>query len=194
MRARRPLRRRLATIARPARVRIRNRKPCTRARRRLFGWKVRLPFATTLSSSRLRPHSDRTIRVGHAHPHEALGRPSVSLYRRGPRVPRIAAVSPTFGRLFEGTDRPPRGQTSPAHTRRTSLLSHLSRHRPAIWFRPGAILQKRLAPAPKTVSFGQCRFRPERRPTMKRGRRTGSSPKQSVLGTVSLGHARSRPR
>lgn len=35
--ARRPLRRRLATIPRPARVRIRNRKPCTRARRRLFG-------------------------------------------------------------------------------------------------------------------------------------------------------------
>jgi hypothetical protein len=44
--ARRPLRRRPETIARPARVRIRNRKPCTRARRRLFGWKVRLPLAT----------------------------------------------------------------------------------------------------------------------------------------------------
>ena len=33
-------------MARPARVRIRVRKPCTRARRRLFGWYVRLPFAT----------------------------------------------------------------------------------------------------------------------------------------------------
>lgn len=33
-------------MARPARVRIRVRKPCTRARRRLFGWNVRFPFAT----------------------------------------------------------------------------------------------------------------------------------------------------
>ena len=38
----RPLRRRLARTARPARVLIRLRKPCTLARRRLFGWKVRL--------------------------------------------------------------------------------------------------------------------------------------------------------
>ncbi len=42
VRALRPLRRRAETIARPARVRIRSRKPCTLARRRLFGWKVRL--------------------------------------------------------------------------------------------------------------------------------------------------------
>src|ERR1700719_3839171 len=38
----RPLRRRADTMARPARVRMRNRKPCVFARRRLFGWKVRL--------------------------------------------------------------------------------------------------------------------------------------------------------
>ena len=38
----RPLPRRAATIARPARVRMRARKPCTLARRRLLGWKVRL--------------------------------------------------------------------------------------------------------------------------------------------------------
>jgi hypothetical protein len=37
-RALRPLRRRAEMIARPARVRIRSRKPCVRARRRLFGW------------------------------------------------------------------------------------------------------------------------------------------------------------
>ena len=42
----RPLERRPLTIARPARVRMRRRNPCTRARRRLFGWKVRLPLAT----------------------------------------------------------------------------------------------------------------------------------------------------
>ena len=38
----RPLRRRAARMARPARVRMRRRKPCVLARRRLFGWKVRL--------------------------------------------------------------------------------------------------------------------------------------------------------
>lgn len=38
----RPLRRRAARTARPARVRIRSRKPWTLARRRLFGWNVRL--------------------------------------------------------------------------------------------------------------------------------------------------------
>jgi hypothetical protein len=38
----RPLRRRADRMARPARVRIRRRKPWVLARRRLFGWKVRL--------------------------------------------------------------------------------------------------------------------------------------------------------
>jgi len=38
----RPLRRRADRMDRPARVRIRSRKPWVRARRRLFGWKVRL--------------------------------------------------------------------------------------------------------------------------------------------------------
>lgn len=38
----RPLLRRVARIARPARVRIRSRNPWVLARRRLFGWKVRL--------------------------------------------------------------------------------------------------------------------------------------------------------
>lgn len=38
----RPLRRRAARIERPARVRIRRRKPCFLARLRLLGWKVRL--------------------------------------------------------------------------------------------------------------------------------------------------------
>lgn len=46
----RPLRRRAARIARPARVRIRSRKPCVLARRRLFGWKVRFD---TSDSTRL---------------------------------------------------------------------------------------------------------------------------------------------
>jgi hypothetical protein len=38
----RPLRRRAARMARPARVRMRSRNPCVFARRRLFGWNVRL--------------------------------------------------------------------------------------------------------------------------------------------------------
>jgi len=46
------LRRRPARMARPARVRIRSRKPCVRARRRLFGWKVRLPLLTVDSPGR----------------------------------------------------------------------------------------------------------------------------------------------
>jgi hypothetical protein len=37
----RPRRRRSLTIVRPARVRMRERKPCLRLRRRLLGWKVR---------------------------------------------------------------------------------------------------------------------------------------------------------
>ena len=36
-------------VWRPARVRIRSRNPCTRARRRLLGWKVRLPLATAVT-------------------------------------------------------------------------------------------------------------------------------------------------
>jgi hypothetical protein len=113
---RRPLPRRFDTMARPALVRIRRRKPCTRARRRLFGWKVRLPFATTLSLLHLASCSTRFPGpVGHACPHDA----SIGFVSR--LVPgaasaldaRIAAVSPTFGRLYEGTDRRSPGQTWP---------------------------------------------------------------------------------
>jgi hypothetical protein len=42
----RPLRRRAARTARPARVRMRSRNPCVFARRRLFGWNVRLLTGT----------------------------------------------------------------------------------------------------------------------------------------------------
>lgn len=111
--ARRPLRRRPDTIARPARVRIRKRKPCTRARRRLFGWKVRLPLATTFSSLfAIRPL--RRFASG-----SSAFRPEVVLLLLAGAVPMwfwVAAVSPTFGRLFEGTDEPSPGQTWPAAT------------------------------------------------------------------------------
>ena len=50
LREARPLRRRLPSTARPARVLIRSRKPWVFDRRRLFGWNVRLPLATTENS------------------------------------------------------------------------------------------------------------------------------------------------
>ena len=61
----RPFLRRAATIARPARVLMRVRKPCLRARRRLFGWNVRLPFATLILLEVVRRHT--TAMQRHAH-------------------------------------------------------------------------------------------------------------------------------
>ncbi len=55
----RPLRRRPARIARPARVRIRRRKPCVLLRRRLFGWNVRLLKGTNSHIQRLNRTGDR---------------------------------------------------------------------------------------------------------------------------------------
>ena len=46
----RPLRRRAAMMARPARVRMRRRKPWVFARRRLFGWKVRFDTSSSVRS------------------------------------------------------------------------------------------------------------------------------------------------
>jgi hypothetical protein len=53
----RPLRRRADRIERPARVRIRRRKPCTLCRRRLFGWYVRLLTSSSPGRCRGRPKS-----------------------------------------------------------------------------------------------------------------------------------------
>ena len=114
--ARRPLRRRPDTMARPARVRMRSRKPCTRARRRLFGWKVRLPLATTFSSLCCHPAA-QTFHIGLVCGSTGGGLGAAG--RRGPQVVRVAAVSPAFGRLFEGTDEASPGQTWLATTNRT---------------------------------------------------------------------------
>jgi hypothetical protein len=110
-------------MERPARVRIRKRKPCTRARRRLFGWKVRLPLATAFSSLSLAHPS--------SHPPTTLAdcvllpvdRRWVLLLAGavpGRRI-RVAAVSPTFGRLFEGTEQPSLGQTWSPPTNPTEI-------------------------------------------------------------------------
>jgi hypothetical protein len=58
----RPLRRRAERIARPARVRIRRRKPWVFARRRLFGWNVRL--VTRVSNCLSRGPRDECVRPG----------------------------------------------------------------------------------------------------------------------------------
>jgi hypothetical protein len=156
VRVRRPLRRRPDTIARPARVRIRSRKPCTRARRRLFGWKVRFPLATTFSSSRLAPCSARATRGRTRLPARSPSRAScLAANRRGPRAQAwFAAVSPTSGRLFEGTDPSPPGQTRSALSNCTvftpvsswcASLSQSSRN-----------IAERLARVKKTVSFGHA--------------------------------------
>ena len=55
----RPLRRRAEMIERPARVRIRRRKPWVRLRRRLLGWNVRL-----LTGKLPNPRSGRQFRYG----------------------------------------------------------------------------------------------------------------------------------
>lgn len=78
VRERRPLRRRPETMARPARVRMRNRNPWTLARRRLFGWKVRLPLATAVSPRHLRTTRSRVD------PRSPIaGLPLLKLFRTG---------------------------------------------------------------------------------------------------------------
>jgi hypothetical protein len=73
----RPLRRRAAMMARPARVRMRKRNPWVLARRRLFGWNVRLPLVTTVG-----------LPVLGARPHPS------GLRRRDCRVVRLSPTDP----------------------------------------------------------------------------------------------------
>lgn len=76
----RPLLRRFAMIARPARVRMRSRKPWVFARRRVFGWKVRL--LTRGLQRCFVPHGHRGTGCGestgcHRAPTSSSQRPSV---------------------------------------------------------------------------------------------------------------------
>src|ERR1022692_3568616 len=70
----RPLRRRAARTARPARVRMRRRKPGVFARRRLFGWNVRLLTGTPGAVLGLPRHLER----------RPLGRRRAGAQLRGP--------------------------------------------------------------------------------------------------------------
>jgi hypothetical protein len=89
---------------------------------------------------------------------------------------RIAAVSPTFGRLYEGTDRCSPGQTTPR--RRPDRHQSLTAVTPATGARSNLCeavpnVAERLARAGKTVNFGRCCFTPKRRRTTKRGWQIG---------------------
>jgi hypothetical protein len=104
---RRPLRRRPVTMARPARVRIRNRKPWTLARRRLFGWKVRLPLATAISPRHISGDGYR----GHLRSTAAAPVAKLPANRRGPSI-RSLPCRPWLGDLAEGTEVTSAGQTA----------------------------------------------------------------------------------
>jgi len=111
----RPLRRRAARMARPARVRMRRRKPWVLARRRLFGWKVRLltlisvtgrtrvvrrcwrgrPASAAIGSPRSRSRACENGRQGLAYGTRAPARGSNQhcLFRRRVRLPAVRSKS-----------------------------------------------------------------------------------------------------
>lgn len=105
----RPLRRRAARIARPARVRIRSRNPWTRARRRLFGWKVRLPLLTTNFScfSAAGNGSTRSWRVVLTHGSLWCLLPTCGLVTSSDDNVGTRNAPAVYGRPYEGTHPPP---------------------------------------------------------------------------------------
>jgi hypothetical protein len=115
----RPLARRAARIARPARVRIRSRKPCVLCRRRLFGWNVRL------LTSRLQ---DR-IRWAPTGGHLRRGPRPRALVRNGPPARAHLASPPThstdqrYGAAAERVKPPRPGATEPKNPVRSVTIS-----------------------------------------------------------------------
>jgi hypothetical protein len=95
----RPLRRRAARIARPARVRMRRRNPWVFARRRLFGWKVRLLTTESPDTARQSYCPRRGLTARRTHPQLTgdLHRVRHALRRACMRVERLQ-VWETFGR------------------------------------------------------------------------------------------------
>lgn len=76
----RPLRLRAASTARPARVRMRSRNPCVLARRRLFGWNVRLLTGTP----------GRRVVGSHAHGLRAVLGVPTGYHLEHRRLPRVS--------------------------------------------------------------------------------------------------------
>ena len=87
----RPLRRRAARTARPARVRIRSRKPWTLARRRLFGWNVRLLTGTPGRWGQLSLSQGQACRALCAHD---MGAPDMAQPVNGTGDPRTGQTGP----------------------------------------------------------------------------------------------------
>ena len=88
----RPLRLRAARMARPARVRMRSRKPCVLARRRLFGWNVRLLTGTPGQGSCC-GHA-RTARSSRIHPRLPSGTPPFASHAPLTRLRLWKAILP----------------------------------------------------------------------------------------------------
>ena len=110
-----------------------------------------------------------------------LDRPCVSLVTGAASAldARIAAVSPTFGRLYEGTDRRSPGQTAPKRrpVRRQSLTAVTSATaRASNLCQAVPNVAERLARAGKTVSFGRCCFIPKRCETTSKDGRSAFQP------------------
>ena len=96
----RPLRRRAARTARPARVRMRSRNPCVFARRRLFGWNVRLLTWDSRWTGRGRC-GHRASHAGCAHA-EARPGDSRTNERYAGRVPPVKPAPGVLARVLPG--------------------------------------------------------------------------------------------
>ncbi len=91
----RPLARRAPRIARPALVRMRSRKPCVLARRRLFGWNVRLLTRRLQANELAWLHSGSG--VSGSGPSQRAGGAERSSLAAPTRCPRTARNVPRYG-------------------------------------------------------------------------------------------------
>lgn len=118
----RPLRRRAARMARPARVRMRSRKPCVLARCRLFGWKVRL---LTSNSTIALPRDSSTPRARHTGTIGKASRCSRYLLGKGTRQRLLSSSLTLRRRGGQGQTGDRTGCPAP-HRHRTLILDQLS--------------------------------------------------------------------
>jgi hypothetical protein len=143
----RPLRRRAARMPRPARVRIRSRNPWVRARRRLFGWKVRLPLLTTYFScvSAAGNGSTRPWRVVLTHGSLWCLLPTCGLVTSSDDNVGTRNAPAVYGRPYEGTHPPPGSGRHPLdHTPRPPWRVITGRSEGTEWQR--AVHREMLAP------------------------------------------------
>jgi hypothetical protein len=127
----RPLWRRAARTARPARVRMRSRKPWVFALRRLFGWNVRLLTGAPDGLIVRKREPPRDISAGMRNAAVGIGLCTLAAYRSSVKP---ACCSPS-GRVAtpvlwdqHAAVRSPCGQTG-----RLPFIGHASRGRPRLW-------------------------------------------------------------